>query len=367
MNKPVLLLLFALAAFPAFTQNLSAGFRGKEYREMLAIDFQDFDGKVINPAIPVPPGYTIAYRSGETGLSNSWNMWYRADHKVAVISIRGTVGALSSWLENYYAPMIPATGSLQLTDSTTFNYQLAADGKAHVHTGWVVGLGFLAPSIVEQVKKAVGAGITDFIVTGHSQGGALATLATSYLYYLIRKGELPSSIRLKSYCSAAPKPGNLFYAYDYEFITRNGWGYTVLNAADWVPETPFSVQTLADFNPLNPFTDISGLLKKQPFLVRIVLRHKYNKIKRGLHNAQSRFEKDLGGLVYKMVLKYLPELRKPVYVSDNNYQRSGVPVILQPDADYYRQFKDDGTNVFLHHMFAAYFTLSQKYYADEQQ
>jgi Lipase (class 3) len=346
----------------AFAQTLQPGFIGSEYTDMLAINFQRFDSASVNPKIPVPANYAVVYRSPQLGLMNRWNMWYRNDNKVAVISLRGTVAGLPSWLENYYAAMIPATGSLQLNDSTVFNYQLAADVKAHVHVGWVVGLGHLVPTITEQIKLAYQKGIHEFIIIGHSQGGALATLTRSYLFYLTEKGGLPKDIVFKTYCSAAPKTGNTFYAYDFDFITRNGWAYTVVNAADWVPETLFSIQTLTDFNPVNPFGDIDGMLKKQSFLARWYIKRKYKKLKNGMRTAQERFEKNLGGMVYKFVKKILPQLKEPEYVHDNNYQRAGVPIVLQPDADYYKTFPNETTNIFQHHLFAAYYMLAKKYY-----
>ena len=345
-------------------QSLQPGFNGNEYTDMLAINFQRYDAATLNPKIPVSSNYTVAYRSPELGLENRWNMWYRNDNKVGVISLRGTVADLPSWLENYYAAMIPATGSLQVNDSTVFNYQLAADAKAHVHVGWVTGLAHLAPTIIEQIKLAYQKGIHEFIIIGHSQGGALATLTRSYLFYLTEKGGLPKDIVFKTYCSAAPKTGNLFYAYDFDFITRNGWAFTVVNAADWVPETLFSVQTLTDFNPLNPFTDVDGFLNKQHFIARWYIKHKYNRLKNGVRTAQGRFERNLGGMVYKYVKKVLPQLKEPEYVHDNNYQRAGVPIVLQPDADYFKAFPNETTNIFQHHLFAAYYVLAKKYYAE---
>jgi len=291
-------------------------------------------------------------------------MWYRNDNKVAVISLRGTIGELASWMENYYAAMIPATGSLQINDSTTFNYQLAADSNAHVHVGWVVGLAHLAPGITEQIRLAYQKGIHEFIIIGHSQGGALATLTRSYLFYLTEKGGLPKDIVYKTYCSASPKVGNLYYAYDFDFITRNGWGFTIVNAADWVPETLFSVQTLTDFNPLNPFLNVNGMLKKQPLIARWYIKHKFNRLKNGVRKAQGRFERNLGGMVYKFVKKILPQLREPVYVHDNNYQRTGVPIVLQPDAAYYQVYPNETANIFQHHLFAPYYLLAKKYYGE---
>lgn len=363
MLKKIFLAVLLLFLYRAsFTQPLQPGFSGTEYTDMLAINFQRFDSMVVNPAIPAPSGYHIVFRSPDLGLRNRWNMWYRNDNKLAVISLRGTIADLPSWLENYYAAMVPATGTLQINDSTIFNYQLAADQKAHVHVGWLTGLAHLAPSITAQIKIAYQQGIHEFIIIGHSQGGALATLTRSYLFYLVQKGALPGDLLFKTYCSAAPKTGNLYYAYDFDFITRNGWGFTVVNAADWVPETLFSVQTLADFNPVNPFTNLGSVIKKQHLVTRWLITYKYNRLKNGVAHAQKRFERNLGGLVYKFVKKVLPQLKEPEYVHDNNYQRAGVPIVLQPDEEYYKTYPNTGTNVFVHHMFAPYYLLAKKYY-----
>ncbi|MBS1567514.1 MAG: lipase family protein, partial [Bacteroidetes bacterium] len=166
------------------------------------------------------------------------------------------------------------------------------------------------------------------------------------------------------YGSAAPKTGNTFFAYDFDFITRGGWAFTIVNAADWVPETPFSVQQVSDFNTLNPFVNIDGALKGQPWIVRMVLKGKFNRMKRSLRKSQRLMTKNLGHLMYKQVKKFLPQLKEPVYTTVNNYQRMGVPIVLQPDAAYYKKFPDSTTNVFQHHAYAAYRLLATQYYSD---
>ena len=286
----------------------------------------------------------------------------RKDRKVAVISIRGTVGEMASWLENFYAAMVPATGSLQLNDSTRFDYQLSSDPKAMVHVGWLVGLGCLAPTMVNRIQRAYGEGVREFIIFGHSQGGALAYLTRSYLYYLQQKGVLPADMIVKTYCSAAPKPGNLFYAYDFDFITRGGWGLHVVNAADWVPETPFSVQTLSDFNPVNPFLHVDKALKGSPLLVRWYIKGKFNKLRRRTRRAAGAMRSVLGKVVYRQVSKELKQLREPAYAGGNNYQPAGVPVVLQPDSAYYRIFPNDPAKIFQHHAFEPYYMLTSQYY-----
>ncbi|HEY3251697.1 MAG TPA: lipase family protein, partial [Ignavibacteria bacterium] len=136
---------------------------------------------------------------------------------------------------------------LQLNDSTSFDYQLSTDPKAMVHTGWTIGLGYLAPDIETKINEYYRQKhVKEFLLFGHSQGGAISFLLRSFLEYEKQKGKIPADIVFKTYCSAAPKPGNMYYAYDFDFITRNGWAFTIVNTADWVPETPFSIPTIHD-------------------------------------------------------------------------------------------------------------------------
>lgn len=361
-----LLLVAGLSAKAQRT--LQPGFNPSEYLAMLRIDFTSMDSLSTHPAVDSgyrvnpPEGYIRHYRSPEVGFKNRWSMWYRKDGKFAVISIRGTTADPASWLANFYAAMVPANGTLQLSDSNVFTYQLAADEKAMVHVGWLVSLGYLVPTMLPEIRKSYDQGIREFIITGHSQGGAIAFLTSSYLHYLVVKGELPADIVFKTYCSAGPKPGNQFYAYDFDFITRNGWGFNVVNAADWVPETPFTIQTLSDFNKTNPFVHVDVILKQQPMLVRWYLKGKYNKMKKSARKAQESFTSVLGNVIYKQVKKTLPQFKAPVYSAGDNYQRAGVPIVLQPDPAYYQKFPDIPEKVFQHHMFLAYEWLAKKYY-----
>jgi lipase (class 3) len=365
MKKILVSFILFLLVFRSFSQSLQPGFSYPEYIDMLEITAFLGDTVAANSPIPAPANYTMEYRSPVVGLKNRWDMWYRKDHKLAVISIRGTINELPSWLENFYAAMVPASGSLQLSDSLYFTYKLAADAKAMVHVGWLVGLGYMSPTMLAQIRLAYQRGYREFVIIGHSQGGALAFLTRSYLYYLSQNGELPADLVFKTYCSAAPKPGNLFYAYDFDFITRNGWAFTVVNAADWVPETPFSIQTLSDFNPVNPFINVNNALKSQPWLVRLFLKSRYNTLNRITRKAQRRFKSTLGDMVYKQVKKTLTQLREPPYADCNNYQRAGVPIVLLPDSAYYRQFPNSPEKIFQHHFFAPYFLLAKQYYSRE--
>jgi hypothetical protein len=306
--------------------------------------------------------YKLIYRSTEKGFLYRWT-FYRRNDNVGVVDSRGTINVLSSWLGNFYAAMVPATGTLNLDDTTVFNYKLAENKAAMVHVGWLIAVGYLGPDIIRQINKSyVETNTKEYLLFGHSQGASITFLLRSYLEYQQKEGKIPADVIFKTYCSAAPKPGNLYYAYDFDFITRGGWQYTIVNAADWVPETPFSVQTTSDFNPTNPFRDAKAALKKQKFLVRVAGTSIYNKLDRSTRKAQRRFEKYLGSMVYKQSKKIVPQLKEPVYANGNNYMRAGTPVILMPDAAYFSNFPESRKNVFIHHMFDPYNYLARKLY-----
>ena len=277
------------------------------------------------------------------------------------INLRGTTSDPDSWLENFYSAMIPATGSLKLDGRNNFAYKFAADPRAKVHVGWSIGACSLAPDVIEKIQTWYAKGIKQFIIEGHSQGGALAFLLTSYIHYKIVDGTLPKDLVIKSYCSAAPKTGNTYYAYDFDNFTRGGWAFTVVSAADWVPEMPLTVQTQYDIN-VNPFTYTKKGLHKQNFMVRYYVTHIYNSLDRSTRKAERKSQKFLGKVLYTQIKKYMKDMQQPQYAGCANYMRAGSPVVLEPDADYYKKFPDTGSNIFRNHLFEPYYYLVKKTY-----
>lgn len=325
---------------------------------MLRIFSRQTDSLRSNYEIPAPAQYRRIYRSPESPLKNRFEVWQHQQQKQVVISVRGTVQNNLSWLENFYAAMTPATGSFALNDSTTFTYKLAVDSAATVHIGWLIGLASMAADVKARIAAAHQQGIRQVILFGHSQGAAITFLLRSYLHYEAAAGRFPTDLQIKTYCSAAPKPGNMDYVYDFDAITRNGWALTVVNGADWVPQTPFSVQTLDDFPPTNPFVNVSGALRKQPLLVRLYLASSFRKMKKATRKAQQRFEKYLGKMVGKQVQKAMSQLVPPPFTPVNNYHRAGTPVVLLPDAGYWQLYPEVAGNVFTHHLLQPYYYLA---------
>ena len=337
---------------------LKPGMDATEYLQLLDV-FQLQNDTAASPKIPASvKNLEHVYQSPELGLANRLDVWLRPD-KVGIICIRGTVPKPDSWLENFYAGMVPAIGALQLNDSSTFNYKLAADSNAKVHVGWTVGLGHIIPPMLELINKLYGKGVRDVIIFGHSQGGALAFLTRSFLQYA--QG-MPKDIFYKTYASAAPKPGDLYYAYDFDFITRGGWGLRIVNTMDWVPESPFSIQTWNDWNEANPLSNVESVLGKQKWFVRWYLNTVINKMSRSTRKAMERYQKYLGVKVSGLVKKSLRQFEKPGYANSMNYMTTGTPVILMANDAYKAKYVFTGKNIFVHHLLGPYRFLVNAWY-----
>ena len=359
--KITLLLILYSAAHSSFAQ-LTSGFSPKEYRDFLGITAESLQDTTFGMGIPRNPNLEIIYESPLVGLENKWYLWIDDSQKIAWLTIRGTANNPTSWLANFYSAMIPATGKMQITDNYTFEYNFSDNPRAAVHVGWTLSTGALAATLVPKMDSLYQSGYRDFVISGHSQGGAITYLMTAHLYQLKEAGRWEEPIRIKTYASAAPKPGNLYFAYHYEFITKGGWAFNVVNAADWVPETPFSVQTVNDFNISNPFSDAKGFIKKQKFPKNLVFKKVYNNMDKPTQKAKNRFQKYLGRYAGKEVIKALPYYQSPQFFDSNHFTRAGDFIILYPDETYYKIYPDEKEKVFKHHALQPYLYLLNKQY-----
>ncbi|MDZ7743986.1 MAG: hypothetical protein U5Q03_20190 [Bacteroidota bacterium] len=157
------LLLFSLTS--SAQEVLKPGFDPLEYKTMLELYARQADSIARPIDLPYPKDYSIVYRSEVSGLDNRWDLWINEKRMIAVISIRATTAKMDSWLENFYAGMIPATGALKFGEHDVFHYQLAQDSNAYVHAGWMIGLSVLAPDIVEKINAYYLKGYRDYIIS----------------------------------------------------------------------------------------------------------------------------------------------------------------------------------------------------------
>lgn len=366
MKTAFLNFLLLLSAFPvAFGQSLKPGFDKAEYIETLKINQLThiaLDKWAESVTVPHPEKYTFAYRSPVVAFDNLWDLWISHDKKVALISVQGSIQTEASFLANMYAAMVPAKGELQLDKNFTFKYSLSENPNAAVHVGWLVAMAYMSSTIEHKIDSCYKSGIREFILTGHSQGGGITFLLNSHLESLKKAGKIPQNVRFKTYCSAGPKPGNLFYAYDYENMTMGGWAWNVVNSADWVPDVPFSVQTVNDFTPVNPFKGAKAMIRKQKFPKNVALKHVYNKMSKPSLKAQKNYQKYLGKMVSQAVTKQIPGFEVPQYYNSNYYVRTGNTIVLYATEDYFKLFSNDPSNpnVWQHHLPKQYLFLAEK-------
>lgn len=352
-----LLLFISLFSLTSWSQ-MKSGYDKNEAIELLKVNFRFVDSTHWD-SVPGPERFELKYRSKTLGFDNKWDYW--EDQKgVGVLSLRGTTGTFTSWGANFYAGMVPAKGWIKISEKDTFYYELSKDPKALVHVGWTTALGCLWKDMDSVLFAQIDQGKKEFYITGHSQGGALAYLLTAHLLIMKENGIIPSDVQFKTYCSAAPKPGNLYFAYYYEKMTQQGWAYNTVNALDWVPESPFSIQTVNDFNAINPFQDAKKAIKKLPLLPRLVVRHMYNKMNRPTKKSQKRFEKYLGRKLGKLMTKNLKGFEPPQLSHSSGFTRCGNYILLYPDVDYYRKFPQDPKEKFMNHMLEPYLLLLDK-------
>lgn len=358
------LLLLFLILFPqnsANAQQLRPGFDQFEYLQLLRAYARWGDSTYYNqiPESRIYKKKGRKYRSEEVGFMNSWEMYETPTQ--TVISIRGSTKDQISWMANFYCAMIPAIGTMKLNDSTSYDYHFADHPQAAVHIGWAVSACFLLPDIEQKIRDRYSKKKKDFLIFGHSQGAGIAFFVTAQLRHLQKTGKIPDDIQFKTYCSAAPKPGNLFFAYDYEAANQFGWSQTIVNPADWVPEVPITVQNIQDFSTTNPFKLADEMIKKAPFPNNIVMSYLYKQLTRSNKKALKKYKLFLGSIASKVVTKTLKGFQPPEqYYESTNYVRCGSPVVLQPDEEYYEKFPDNDSTLFVHHGILPYAYLTEK-------
>jgi len=356
--KKFLLLALLTVPFVLVAQPLKPGFEKEEYKQLIRA-FACWGDSTIYKGIPESTAYRTIYRSKTMGMENQWELY--ENHTHSVICLRGTANNKVSWMANFYAAMIPAQGQLQLNDTTRFDYHFADNPRAAVHVGWALSSCYLLKDIVPKVKEQYTKGFRAFMIFGHSQGAGLAYLITAQLRYYQKTGVIPKDIIIKTYCSAAPKPGNLYFAYDYEASTQPGWSYTVVNAADWVPEVPISIQTVSDFNTTNPFKDAKEKIKSLPFPQNKLMLFMHSQLTKYNRKALKKYKLFLGKIASRMVEKNVPGYKAPKdFYNSSNYMRCGNMIILNPDAEYYKKFPDIKDKIFQHHSLLAYLYLLDK-------
>jgi hypothetical protein len=352
-------LLFFSFGCSAQTFELKEGFDAQECEDVFKLNFAFLDTVRLNKFPDFLKGYAIHYRSPSVGLDNSSDIWIREDSTVAIM-LRGTTGKMESILEDFYCAMIPAKGIITLSKNKSFAYQLADDPRAAVHAGFLIGFAYLADDIQPQISNLYSQGYRKFLVGGHSQGGSLSYCISAWLMQLREKGVF-EDIQIKTYASAPPKMGNMYFAYEYDNANLSRWSFSIVNTADPVPEMPFTTQQIeVDMNEPNPILNLVERFNALPFLKRVLLKNAFNKMRKRARQSSEAYQKYLGKHVGKFIHESLPEMILPKPVPSTYFVRPGVPITLSANDAYWAYCKD--TPKYFHHGVDPYRFLLRQYY-----
>ncbi|MDO4461210.1 MAG: lipase family protein [Bacteroidia bacterium] len=355
----ILFSILALLSGVSISAQLVSGFQKEEYLECLRIASHFKNGMIEDKyKCETPKEYERIYESPTMGFDNKWELWENKEKKIFLVSLRGSVPTQVSWFANFHAGLLPAQGKYHLVED--YDYKLCEDGKALVHAGWLGSVLSLSKDIEAKIDSCYKAGMRDCILTGHSQGGAICALLTAYLLQKQKDGLIAADIRFKTYCSAAPKPGDYRFAMQYDRMTRGGWAFNVVNADDWVPETPLSVQTPDDFNETSPFRRVDDMVKAADMkgMDKLKIKMLIRLLKTPTRKSEKRLTKYLGYTMADMLSDLGVDYGKPALVHCANFQRAGVTIVLMPDEQYHQAHKYYADDIFEHHMFVAYMDLA---------
>jgi hypothetical protein len=128
---------------------------------------------------------------------------------------------------------------------------------------------------------------------------------------------------------------------------------------------PLTVQTVCDFNPINPFAHADEAFKNQKLPKRIALNHIYRKLKRYPEKAQENYRKYLGEKLESSVEASIGSVTIPQYADCMHYVRTGQSYVLKPDENYHREFPSAPDKIFTHHAHHAYIYLIKNMMLDE--
>ena len=328
--RSAFLLITLLISIESLAQ-FETGFNKKEARDMIAIcNSFSFIEEYKSDTEIIPAGYKKIYSSIDFGMNNKYQIFQNGN--VAVFSIRGSVEKKLSWLENFYSAMIPAKGKITIS-KRTYNYCFAKDTNAAVHSGYALGMVIISRAIILHMDSLNKKGIYNFIITGHSQGGALAQMLRACLEnYPANK--LSKKNKYKTYAFACPMVGNKEFVAEYNArYCTNNTSYSVINPKDMVPSFPI---TYKDGSYVSAKDLQTILFSKDSFsFSTFALNFAVNLFEKNIVKTADLF----GASLSKEISKDVGDVVMPKSVQEINYAKTGNIIEIKP-AEYPKILKD---------------------------
>ena len=330
LNMKIKTFIIALIIFQSSWAQVEKGYKKSEACDMIAIcnsftflELYNSDDQII------PNSYNKVFSSNVIGMDNKFQIYRNG--KTAVINLRGSTSNKQSWLENFYSVMIPAKGVIEILGKS-HNYCFSKNDNAAVHSGYALAITYLSNEIIQQISILNKDSIYDIIITGHSQGGALAQLLMASLENLPDEVIL-SKNNFKTYAYASPMVGNDEFANEYSKKYCNGNSFNIINAADIVPSLPLSYNDSSFISKTDLHT---FFFDHESFdLKHILLDGTIRLVQKPL----SKVIFELGRSVSKQIENKQGDIILPKHTSDINYIKLDE-LIKIPPYQYQRQLKD---------------------------
>ncbi len=308
------------------------GFDAKEARDLIQLcnSFTYLDLEGSDEAI-IPADYKRVYTSPVTGMDNLFQVYVHSSGTRAVIHFRGSTDQKSSWLENMYSSLVPASDTI-FKGETPFLYTCALTPGAAIHAGYILGLSYCSDELVKQIQSLNKQGIYTIYITGHSQGGALAQMARAYLNFL-PKSKISTRNSFKVYAFANPMIGNKLFADEYRRrFADPGYSFLIHNPEDLVPKMPVSYNdtTFWKSNLQTMLFDRDNFSFKES-------------MKEGMLNLLgsklNKFNNGFSGNVQGQLVKLLGDFRMPAGMNEANFMHTSKPIMIPPTV-YPLELKD---------------------------
>jgi hypothetical protein len=212
-----------------------------------------------------------------------------------------------------------------------FEYCFAKDSAAAVHSGYALGIAFLEQELIVQIKSLNQEGIFNIILTGHSQGGALANMFKAHLENLPAKFFYGKNF-FKTYAFAAPMTGNKNFAREYSRrFGDKGTSFNIVNTADLIPTFPMN------YNDTNYVRDnVNSLLFGRDFSIKKMLLDGGTRL---FDDGLSLLMGYVGKSANKEIGKKVSEFEMPARVKDINYFPVSSRIELR-EFEYPKMLKD---------------------------
>jgi len=325
MRKIIFSLVLFLFVKTVLSQ-IQTGFDKYEGRDMISLCNSYTQIRLFNTdSAIVPKSYKKIYTSGVYGLDNKFQIWRKG--KIAIVVFRGSTAKKSSWLENMYSVMILAKGSIVLPGMERVDYRFAKSNDAKVHAGWSLGVAFIIQDLIHEIQRLNARGVYDFILTGHSQGGALCQLSRAYLENL-QKGVISNQCRFKTYAFASPMIGNEAFIREYtQRYERVGTSFSIFNPDDLVPKLPQTVHSKSDkfysLNNISRLLDSTSNFTFKDFAFRAVTETISK-------DPVEKYIKLAGYSVHKQIEDEIGPLKMPKYTRDLEYVANPNRIVIGP-------------------------------------